>query len=116
VPTIAKSIKELKKKRIILANRALLNFNKLDLHRYTIMIFANPKIEKQLIQYCKQNKKIWDIGKYAGTYNYVIEVFARDNDEFESVINSIKDFFKEDIFRAEVLIVFSELKHKYFYI
>ena len=116
VPTIAKSINELKKKKIILANRALLDFNKLDLHRYTLMIFANPKIEKQLIQYCRQNKQIWDIGKYCGVYNYVIEIFAKDNDEFEFITKAIKDFFKNEIFRVEVLLIFSELKHKYFHI
>lgn len=116
VPTIAKSIKKLKKKKIILANRVLLDFNKLDLHRYTVLIFANPKLEKQLIQYCKQNKKIWDIGKYSGTYNYIIEIFAKNNDEFESVVKSIKECFKESIFRTEILLVSLELKHKYFYI
>ena len=116
IPTIAKSIKELKSNNVILANRVLIDFSKIDLHRYTILMFASPTIEKKLIQYCKQNRKIWDIGKYCGTYNYVVELFARDNVEFDSIINSLKNSFKDDIFRMDVLLVSSELKREYFYL
>ena len=62
------------------------------------------------------NRKIWDIGKYCGTYNYIVEVLARDNAEFEAVVNSLKRFLKDDMFRIEVLLVSSELKREYFYV
>lgn len=113
VPTITKLIKELKNKNILLANRIILDYKKLGQHKYTLMIFADPQIEKQLIQYCRQNKNIWDIGKYSGSFNYIIEILASDNEEFESIVNSIKDLFSDKIFRMEIMIVSSELKHEY---
>lgn len=115
VPTITKSIKKLKKENVILSNRVLLNFENLNLAKYTLLLSINPKLEKKLVEYCRSKNNIWDIGKYSGKYNYVIEIFAENNFQFEDIVNDIKDFFSNDMFRTDILINSKELKHKYFY-
>lgn len=68
------------------------------------MIFADPKIEKSLVEVCGKCRHIWYIGKFSGNDNYVIEILAQDNVELDSVVNSVRKEFGRDIFRYDVLI------------
>lgn len=114
VPTINSRLKDLEKKGVILSNRAIINFKKLGLHRYTLFLFANPDIDKKLIRFCESEKSIWDLGKYAGSFNYLIEILAEDNSEFETIVNKIKNTFRDYIVKSEIMIVTSEIKHSYY--
>ena len=87
---IANRIKKLIKNKVILAFRPIVNMEKLGYHRYTLLLsISNQSIENGLINFCRNHSLIWDIGKYAGNYNYAIEVFAQDNNQLKSVIDEI---------------------------
>jgi len=115
--SIAKRIKKLYNNNIIIAFRPIINFEKLNLHRYTLILnFSDQKNEKSLIEYCRQQENIWSIGKFIGNYNFAVELFAENNESFkESVLNLVGKFSKS-IIEYETLIVLKELKHNYFFL
>jgi len=113
---IADRIKKLVKDKVILAFRALVDMEKLGYHRYSILLnISNPKIEVNLISFCRNHKLIWDLGKYTGNYNYVVEIYAENNEQFKGVVEEINDLFGNSIVDYETLIVLEELKHEYFF-
>ena len=115
--SIADRIKKLIKNRIILSCRALIDMEKLGQHRYTILLnFFDDKIEDRLIGFCRNHKLIWDVGKYIGNYNYAIEIYAENNEQFKKVIEEIMSEFSNSIIDYETLIILEELKHSYFFI
>jgi Lrp/AsnC family leucine-responsive transcriptional regulator len=113
---IAHRIKKLIKNKVILAFRALVDMEKLGFHRYSILLnISNPKIEGNLVSFCRNHNLIWDLGKYTGNYNYVIEIYARNNEQFKQIIDEVNNLFRESIIDFETLIVLKELKHEYFF-
>ncbi len=116
IPTISKKIRLLKKKGVIFRNTVLIDYKKIGYHRYSLMMLASPEIEKSLIDFCSKYYQIWYLGKFSGNDNYVIEVLARDNGEFDSIVSSMRQKFKKDIFRYDVLIATALYKQGRFYI
>lgn len=113
--TISNKMKQLQKKEVLITCKTIIDFEKLGLHRYTILInFYNQKKESKLIEYCRKNKDIWDIGKYIGNYNYVIEIMTKDNKTFKEVTQRLLQEFSEEIIDYNSIIVTEEIKHKYF--
>ena len=115
--SIADRIKNMIKKRIILSCRALIDMEKLGQHRYTILLnFFDNKAEDKLINFCRNHKLIWDVGKYIGNYNYAIEIYAENNEQFKKVVEEVMSEFSNSIIDYETLIILGELKHSYFFI
>ena len=111
---IADRIKKLYQQNIIHKFKAIINTEKLGYHKYTILInLFNSKIEKQLLEFCKFHKQIWEIDKSLGNYNYAIEVYAKNNEEFKQVVDEIMGTFSKSIIDYETLIVLKKIKHKY---
>mgnify|MGYP001558838730 FL=1 len=113
-PTVKKIISALKKRKVILANRAIINFQKIGFHRYTLLLQMDPSVQSKLVQFARGHPLIWDIGKYAGVSNFVIEILAKDNAEFESIVSKIRTQFRDSLQKIDHLIVLEELKHEYF--
>jgi hypothetical protein len=90
---------------------------KLGHHRYTILLNRfNLENEEKLIDFCRNHKLIWGIGKFIGNYNYAIEIYADNNEQFKKVIEDVVGTFSDSIIDYETLIILEEFKHKYFYI
>ncbi len=116
IPTISKKIKKLKKQKVILRNTVIIDYKKMGYYRYSLRIFANPKIEKSLVEFCSEYHQIWYFGKFSGSDNYVIEILSPDNAEFNSIINLLRQKFKKDISRYDILIATALYKGGEFYI
>lgn len=111
---IADRIKKLYRQDIIHKFKAVINTEKLGYHKYTILInLFNSKVEQQLLDFCKAHKQIWEIDKSLGNYNYAIEVYAKNNEEFKQVVDEIMGTFSKSIIDYETLIVLKKIKHKY---
>ena len=109
---IANRIKKLYNNRVICNFKAIINTEKLGYHKYTILLnLFNSKIEKQLLDFCKAHKQIWEIDKSLGSYNYAIEVYAKNNEEFKQIVDEIMGTFSKSIINYETLIVLKKIKH-----
>ncbi len=115
VPTVSNKIKKLKKENVI-RNTVSIDYKKIGYHRYNLMIFANPEKEDKLIEFCNQYSQIWYVGKLSGNYNYVLEILARDNSEFDLIVNLIREKLKKDIFKYDILVATVLYKRGKFYI
>ncbi len=115
VPTISKKIKKLKKDGVILRNTIFINYKKLGYYRYGLLLLINPEAEKSLAEFCNKYHQIWYIGKYSGGDNYVLEILAKNNEEFNSIVDSVRQNFKEYIFRYDILIATGLYKQGRFY-
>lgn len=115
VPTVSKKIKKLKKENVIIRNTVFIDYKKVGYHRYSLMVLANPEIEKSIIEFCNRHHQIWYIGKFSGNYNYVIEILAQDNSELDSIVSSLRQEFKKDIFKYDILIATALYKQGRFY-
>ncbi|MDD5192950.1 MAG: Lrp/AsnC family transcriptional regulator [Candidatus Nanoarchaeia archaeon] len=114
--TVANKIKLLEKKEIIKTFRAAIDFEKLGVSRYSIYINVSASnVEKNLAEFCKHHKLIADFTKFIGEYNYSIEVFAKNNEEFQKVVNELLDTFSDSIVNYETMILLEEIKHIPFY-
>jgi DNA-binding Lrp family transcriptional regulator len=103
-------------KKIILAFRPIIDFKKLGFHRYTILASFISDHERIFVDFCRSNKRIWDVGKFTGNYNYAIEVYAKNNEDFNETVEEFRKKFAGSIIDYETLVVTKELKHKYFFI
>lgn len=112
---IAGRIKKLVKENVILAFRPVVNMEKLSYYRYTLLLNSNPKMETGLVNFCRGHNLIWDVGKFVGDFNYAVEIFAQNNEQFQSVVDEILNNFSDNIIGHNTLIVLHELKHKYFF-
>ena len=52
---------------------------------------------------------------FVGNYNYCIEVYAEDNEQFKQVVEEFVSKFSDSMIDYETLIINEELKHKYFF-
>ena len=115
VPTVSKKIKRLKRDNVIIRNTVFIDYKKVGYHRYSLMILANPEIEKSLIEFCNKHHQIWYIGKFSGNYNYVIEILAQDNSELDLIVSSLRQEFTKGIFKYNILIATALYKQGRFY-
>lgn len=115
VPTVSNKIKKLKKENVI-RNTVSIDYKKIGYHRYSLMIFANPERENDIIEFCKQYSQVWYLGKLSGNYNYVLEILARDNSELDLIVNLMIERLKKDIFKYDILISTVLYKRGQFYI
>jgi len=110
--TIANKIKSLTSKQIIKQFRAEINFEKLDIHRYSLYLnISGANIENKIAEYCKNEKQIADLTKFIGKYNYSVEIFAKDNKEFKETVNKLLKTFSKSIIDYDTLILLEEIKH-----
>jgi len=111
---IASRIKKLYKNNIIYKFKAIINTEKLGYHKYTILLnLFNSKAEKQLLEFCNIHKQIWEIDKSLSNYNYALEVYAKNNEEFKNIVGEIMGTFSKHIIDYETLIVLKKIKHSY---
>jgi len=111
---IADRIKKLFNNNIINKFKAIINTEKIGYHKYTILLnLFNPKVETQLLEFCKLHEQIWEVDKSLSNYNYAIELYAKNNEEFKNIIGEIMGIFSKYIIDYETLIVLKKIKHSY---
>jgi len=111
---IADRIKKLSKNNIINKFKAIINTEKLGYHKYTTLLnLFDSKVEKELLEFCRFHKQIWGIDKSLSNYNYAIEVYAENNEEFKNIISEVMEKFSKYIIDYETLIVLKKIKHSY---
>lgn len=110
-------IKQLLKKEIILGFKVALNYEKLGIHFYKVFVYLDsPKKERvdQLIRYFEHNKNIIHHVKVIGNWDFEPEFEVYSEEEFDKILNEIKDKFSDIIKKADVLTISKEHKFVYF--
>lgn len=91
---IINRIKALEKKGIIQGYRPILNWKLLnyDYYKVDINLSSNSRY-KEMFNFCKQNKYIFQIDKTIGGSDFEIEIYAKNKDHFRKIMNEFQDKF-----------------------
>ncbi len=96
--TVRRRIKDLEKKKVIIGYKLGLNLESLGLASYRIDIqLVSTNRNKELFEYCKQNKYIYQINKTIGGADFEIEVVVKDFNHLKELLNEIRIRFKDVI-------------------
>jgi len=110
-------IKQLEKKKIILGYKIALNYKKLGLKFFKIFVYLdNPQKEKikSLISYLKQNKNTIHHVKVLGNWDLEPEFEVHSEEEFNKILQEIKDKYSDIIKNIEIITISKEHKFVYF--
>lgn len=110
-------IKQLEKNKIILGYKIALNYEKLGLKFFKIFVYLdNPQEEKinSLISYLKQNKNTIHHVKVLGNWDLEPEFEVHSEDEFNKILQEIKDKYSDIIKNIEIITISKEHKFVYF--
>jgi len=91
-------IKNLEKKEIIVGYKLGLNLEKLDYVSYRVDLqLTSTERNKELFEYCKQHKNIYQINKSIGGADFEIEVIVKNLNHLIDLIDELKTKFKNVI-------------------
>lgn len=110
-------IKQLEKNKIILGYKIALNYERLGLKFFKIFIYLdNPQEEKinSLISYLKQNKNTIHHVKVLGNWDLEPEFEVHSEEEFNKILQEIKDKYSDIIKNIEIITISKEHKFVYF--
>lgn len=91
--TVYSKIKELQKNNVILGNSIGINHNLLNYSYYKVLLyFKNYNLGDfdKLKLFCRNNPKIWSISKFIGGSDLEFEVFVKNDNELDEILNNIK--------------------------
>ncbi len=114
--TIAFRIKRMQKQGVIAGYSVLDDPDKLDVHRYKLLIdFRNlsEHEEKKLIRFCKQHDNINSISFTIGKWNITTRVEFRKMIELQDLIQKMRHEFPGMIKEIKPLMLFKELKEDF---
>jgi DNA-binding Lrp family transcriptional regulator len=104
-------IKRLQKKGVLQAFRANINLNKVGLQYHKILFNFknfNEKREKELISYCKNNKRIIQYIKLIGNWDAEIEFEVKNDSELHKNLIELKNKFSDIIRNNEQLMIYEQ--------
>jgi len=110
-------IKQLIKNKIITGFKIALGYDKLGIQFYKVFLsLDNPKVEeiKKLIGYFESNKNIIHHVKVLGNWDLEPEFEVYSEQEFDAILQDIKDKFSDVIKKAEIITISKEHKFVYF--
>jgi DNA-binding Lrp family transcriptional regulator len=110
-------IKQLEKNKIILGYKIALNYEKLGLKFFKIFVYLdNPKEEKikSLISYLNLNKNAIHHVKVLGNWDLEPEFEVYSEEEFNKILQEIKDQYSDIIKNIEIVTISKEHKFVYF--
>ena len=94
--TVKKKVKLMEKRKIICGYKLGLDINRLGCISYRIDLeLLSTKRNRELFEYCKHNKNIYQINKTIGCADFEIEVIVKDLNELLRIIEDIKMRFKD---------------------
>jgi len=96
--TVRKRIKKLEKRKIIVGYKIGLNLEKLGYVSYRVDLqLISTKRNKELFNYCRNHRNIYQINKSIGGADFEIEVIVKDLENLIELIDEIKTKFKDVI-------------------
>ena len=100
--TVRARIKKLEKRKIITGYKIGLNLEPLGFVSYRIDLqLLSTKRNKELYQFCKMHKNIYQINKSIGGADFEIEVIVKDSRHLLELLNDMKNRFKDVINDAD---------------
>jgi len=94
--TVRKRIKNLEKRKIIVGYKIGLNLEKLGYVSYRVDLqLISTKRNKELFDYCRTHRNIYQINKSIGGADFEIEVIVKDLENLIELIDEIKTKFKD---------------------
>jgi len=109
IVTIAKQVKEspqfvinriklLEKKKVIQGYRPLINWQKLGYKYYKANITLNSfDIFNDIFKFCQSNPYIFQLDKTIGGWDLEIEIYAKDDHHFKTIMNNLESQFPNSI-------------------
>src|SRR3989338_5194087 len=86
--TVRKRIKTLEKKKVIVGYKIGLNLEKMGFVSYRVDLqLSSTKRNKELTEYCRQHRNIYQINKSIGGADFEMEVIVKDLDHLVKVID-----------------------------
>lgn len=111
--TILYRLRNLKKKKIILGYRPILDFNLLNYDYYVVKLNLNDTSKiKGLKEFVLQNPNVIDIIETIGGYDFDFDIMVNNQQEYHKFIKEIKNFFP--IKEIEYFRVLNNYKLTYF--
>ena len=113
---IAYRIKELLKKKIILAFSILPNRGILGLDYYKVIIYLRnmaKKREESFIEFCRQQGNILYYIKTLGPWDLELEFEVEDHKQLNRIMDSLRGEFGDVIRNYETLLITQEFKGEY---
>lgn len=110
-------IKQLIKNKILAGFKIGLNYDKVGLKFYKILIYLdNPSNNnmKKLIAYFHHHKNIINYGRFLANWDFEVEFEVFSEDEFDEALEKIKNKFSDIIRKVEVITISKEYKFVYF--
>ena len=94
--TVRNRIRNLEKRKIIVGYKIGLNLERLDHVSYRVDLeLVSTERNKELFEFCRQHKNIYQINKSIGGADFEIEVIVRDLNHLLEVIDEIKTKFAD---------------------
>lgn len=117
VRIITYRLKQLEKKKVILGYKVAINYKKLGMKFFKTFIYLdNPKEERitSLIKYLEQNKNTIHHVRVLGNWDLEPEFEVNSEDEFNKILQEIKDQYSDIIQNVEIITISKEHKFVYF--
>jgi DNA-binding Lrp family transcriptional regulator len=106
--------KKLEKNKVILGYRALIDVSHLGYKYYKAYLnFNNTNKLNQLHQYCKEHPNILNLNRTIGGCDFEIELQAKNFEEFDKILKSIRTNFPNMISNYDFVIAREEKKMTY---
>ena len=104
--TVAYRIKQMKKRKVVLGFSPLLDLEKIGVEYYKVHFYlknTTETTEKKLLEYSKRHPNIILVDITVGGADFEIEIYAKDNKEFHSILSDIKALFADVIKKYETM-------------
>ena len=111
------TIKQLERKKIILGYKIAINYEKLEIKFYKLFIHLgniNPEEIKRLNDFFVYNKNIIHNVKVIGNWDFEPEIEVFSDDEFNKILDELKEKFSNSISKIEIITIRKEHKFVYF--
>ncbi len=110
------TIKQLEKKGVIVGYRIAIDYNKAGIKYYKTFVYLENKSKErvdELISYFNSNKNIIHNVQVLGNWDFEPEFECYSEQEFDVLLNALKDKFSDVIKRMDVLTISKEYKANY---
>ncbi|MBU0461685.1 MAG: Lrp/AsnC family transcriptional regulator, partial [Nanoarchaeota archaeon] len=110
VPAIENRMKRLIKEEVIRSFIPLASFSHLGYQWYKVLIRVKNLDKKKFITYLRNHSNVLWYTRVVGKWNYQFSIFAKDNVEFNRILNEIRTAFADNIISYDSLIIFNQFK------
>ena len=110
VPAVENRVKRLIREEVVKCFVPLASLAHLGYQWYKVFFQVKNIDKKKFINYLKYHSNVLWYIKFAGNWNYQFSIFAKDNTEFNKILNEIRTQFADNIISYDSIIVFNQYK------